>query len=82
MKTINFKYDDVAYTLCFTKRTVQQLEASGFNIQNIDGKMATSIPLLFAGAFKAKHPFVNQAKIDEIYAALTNKAVLFSALVD
>ena len=38
MKTINFKYDDVAYTLCFTKRTVQQLEASGFNIQNIDGK--------------------------------------------
>lgn len=82
MKTINFKYDDVAYTLCFTKRTVQQLEASGFNIQSIDGKMATSIPLLFAGAFKAKHPFVKQAKIDEIYAALTNKADLISALVD
>ena len=60
MKKINFNYNGTDYTLCFTKRTVQALEANGFNIQDIDSKMATSIPLLFAGAFKARHPFVKQ----------------------
>ena len=82
MKKINFKFEDTEYTLCFTKRTVQALEASGFNIQDIDSKMATTIPLLFAGAFKAKHPFVKQDKIDAIYAALPNKTDLLSALVE
>lgn len=82
MKKINFNYNGTDYTLCFTKRTVQALEANGFNIQDIDSKMATSIPLLFAGAFKARHPFVKQAEIDAIYAALPNKTDLLTTLVE
>ena len=82
MKKITFTYDDTQYNLRFTKRTVQQMEQAGFNIQEIDSKMVTTLPLLFAGAFKAEQPFLNQGKIDEIYETLPNKEDLIIALVE
>ncbi len=82
MKKITFNYDDTQYNLRFTKRTVQQMEQAGFNIQEIDSKMATTLPLLFAGAFKAEQPFLKQGKIDEIYETLPNKEDLIIALVE
>lgn len=81
-KTITFGYKNVDYTLEFNRRSVEKMEASGFSLDDISNKPATTIPKLFAGAFLMHHKFVKTDLIDEIYSALPNKNELFQKLVE
>ena len=79
-KQLNFKYNGNEYTLEFTRRTVEQMEREGFVADDIKTKPMTMLPTLFAGAFKANHRLVKREVIDAIYAKMTDKAGLISAL--
>lgn len=82
MKQIIFTYEGKDYTLEYTRRTVQQMEAEGFVTEDVQRKPMTLLPALFAGAFKAHHRFVKQEMIDKIYAAMPDKDTLISKLVE
>jgi hypothetical protein len=82
MKQIIFTYEGKDYTLEYTRRTVQQMEAEGFVTEDVQRKPMTLLPALFAGAFKAHHRFVKQEVIDKIYAAMPDKDTLISKLVE
>jgi hypothetical protein len=79
-KQLNFVYKDVEYTLEFTRRSVEQMEREGFVADDIKVKPMTTLPALFAGAFKAHHKFVKPEVINEIYSKMTDKAGLIAAL--
>lgn len=81
-KTIKFEHKGVNYTLEFTRKTVQQMEKSGFVVDNALTFPATHIPQLFKGAFLAHHRYVKQNVIDEIFDAMGNKQELFGVLID
>ena len=79
-KQLNFSYNDVDYTLEFTRNSVRQMEANGFIAGDLENKPMTVLPDLFAGAFIAHHRFVKRKVIDEIYAELKDKASLIERL--
>lgn len=75
-KQIIFTYEGKDYTLEYTRRTVQQMEAEGFVGEDVEKRPMTLLPALFAGAFKAHHRFVKQEVIDKIFAAMPDKETL------
>ena len=79
-KAIKFEYEGKEYTLTFTKRTVQELEAKGFSTNKVDDMQMTMLPMLFHGAFLAKHRMVKPDVIEAIYKLLPDKPALWSAL--
>lgn len=79
-KTIKLNYDGVDYTLEFTRRTVSQLEAEGFNLNEIGEKPATMIPKLFEGAFLAHHRMAKNDIIWEIYKSISDKTTFMQKL--
>ena len=81
-KQLNFVYKDVEYTLEFTRRTVEQMEREGFVADDVKTKPVTTLPTLFAGAFKAHHRFVKPEVINEIFSKMTNKADLIGRLAE
>lgn len=81
-KQIKFTYDDVDYTLEFTRRSVKQMEDEGFVAQDIDKRPMTLLPILFAGSFKAHHKFTKQETIDAIYACMPDKESLITKLAE
>ena len=81
-KQLNFKYNGVAYTLEFTRRSVEQMEREGFVADDLKVKPMLTLPALFAGAFKAHHKFVKPEVIDEIYSKMTNKGDLIGNLAE
>ena len=81
-KQLNFEYNGTAYTLEFTRRTVEQMEREGFVADDLRVKPMITLPALFAGAFKAHHKFVKRDVIDEIYSKMTNKGDLIGKLAE
>ena len=81
-KQLNFEYKGIHYTLEFTRKTVEIMEREGFVADDVKVKPMTTLPTLFAGAFKAHHRFVKPDVIDEIYSKMTNKAELISKLAE
>ena len=81
-KQLNFEYNGTAYTLEFTRRTVEQMEREGFVADDLRVKPMITLPALFAGAFKAHHKFVKRELIDEIYSKMTNKGDLIGKLAE
>lgn len=79
---IHFTYDDVPYTLEYTRNTIRQMERRGFIAKDVQDKPATGIPDLFAGAFLAHHKYLKREKIDEIYNNLKDRSTLVTKLVD
>lgn len=73
MKTITISYKGEAYTLMFTRETIRQMEARGFVFTDLKNKPMTGIPELFSGAFMAKHKFMSNALVEEIYDHLPRK---------
>ena len=84
MNAIRLTYDGKSYELCFTRESVKEIETSGFNIQAlVDGSTpVTSREQLFYGAFRARHKGIKRRLVDEIYAHVTDKNGLLSALVE
>ena len=81
-KQLKFTYNGTAYTLEFTRRSVEQMEREGFVADDLKVKPMTTLPALFAGAFKAHHKFVKKDVIDEIYSKMTNKGDLIGKLAE
>lgn len=81
-KQINFSYGGKDYKLEYTRRTVQEMEREGFEVDNIQSKPMTALPALFAGAFKANHRFMKRDLVDEIYQAMPNKEGLIQKLAE
>lgn len=82
-KQINFEYEGKEYTLEFTRESIKQMEREGFVLEDVVRKPMLTLPVFFAGAFKAHHKYdTKQKKIEEIFEKFTNKQALFSKLVD
>lgn len=81
-KQLIFTYEDKEYCLEFTRKSVEQMEKSGFKASEIDDKPMTVLPALFAGSFLANHRFTKQDVIDKIFAKMTNKGELISKLAE
>ena len=81
-KTITLTYNDVNYTLEYTRRTVSQLEQQGFNINAIGEKPVTMVPMLYEGAFLAHHRMTKNDIIWKIYDEISDKEGLMAALAE
>ena len=82
-KQIKFEYKDKEYTLEYTRETIKQMEREGFVAGDILTKPMSTLPKLFAGAFKAHHKFdIKQKSIDEIFDLFTNKQALVEKLAE
>ena len=81
-KQIQFIFDGKEYTLEYTRKSVKQVEAEGFDINNVTKAPMTYIPILFAGAFKAHHKWVKPDVVDEIYDNMPDKDKLLERLVE
>lgn len=82
-KQITFEYEGKEYTLEFTRESIKQMEREGFVLEDVARKPMLTLPIFFAGAFKAHHKFdTKQKKIDEMFEKFTNKQALFAKLLD
>ena len=54
------------YTLEYNRRTVAKTEQAGFDVNQIESKSMTMIPLLFWGAFLMHHPHMTKEQTDKI----------------
>lgn len=81
-KQLTFEFSGTKYTLEYTRKSVQKMEANGFNIGDFEAKPLTVLPQLFEGAFYAHHPFTKKATIEDIYSHMPGKADLVSKLAE
>lgn len=54
------------YTLEFNRKSVVKAESAGLDINALDSKSMTMIPLLFWGAFLMHHPYMTKDQTDKI----------------
>lgn len=54
------------YTLEYSRRTVSKVEQAGLDINELESKSMTMIPLLFWGAFLMHHPGMTREQADKI----------------
>ena len=54
------------YTLEYSRKTVSKIEQAGLNINELESKSMTMIPLLFWGAFLMHHPGMTREQSDKI----------------
>lgn len=79
---INFDYLDKHYCLEYTPESIKQMEASGFNINDIGDRPATRIEQLWAGAFLANHKRVSTTVIKDLYSKMGDKEGLLKNLTE
>ena len=81
-KQLKITYNGQEYTLEYTRRTVTLMEQQGFVVSDIDNKPMSTLPKLFAGAFKANHRYIRDDMIDEIFEHIPNKTELIGKLAE
>lgn len=81
-KVLTLNYQGKDYTLEYTRKTVTEMERSGFVASDIEKKPMTILPELFRGAFLAHHRFVKKEIIDEILGKITNKDEFIGKLAE
>lgn len=54
------------YTLEYSRKTVAKTEQIGLNVNELESKSMTMIPLLFWGAFLMHHPHMTREQTDKI----------------
>lgn len=54
------------YTLEYSRKTVAKAEQAGLNINELESKSMTMLPLLFWGALLMHHPWMTQEQSDKI----------------
>lgn len=80
-KTINFSYEGKEYTLEYNRKVVQNImERRGFNLNEVDSKPVTTLPLLFWGAFQMHHKGILQDTTDKMLKRFKDKEALFERL--
>ena len=80
--TVKDPVTGIAYTLEYTRKTVELMEKEGFVATEVENKPMTSLPALLAGAFKTHHRLVKRDVIDRIYAGMPKKDELIGKLVE
>jgi len=81
-KSITFEYQNVSYTLEFTRKSIETMERQGFVAADIAEKPMLTLPTLFAGAFLAHHRYLKRETIDQIFYKLSNKQELIGKLAE
>lgn len=81
-KEIKLQHKNKTYTLTFTRKSVEALEQSGFDLRQVETQPITSFSLLFKGAFFARHANLSEVVKDEILDTVDNRQELFTALVE
>jgi len=81
-KQIKLSYEGKDYVLEYSRKGAEFIEKQGFEIGNIQGKMATNLPLLFRGAFYMHHRSLNEDKIMSIYEGTKVKGKLTTILIE
>lgn len=82
MGKITLTYEKKNYVLTYTRNTVRQMEAQGFNIEGIGTAPATMIPLLFQGAFLAENKGIKRKLMDDMFDNIEDKSGLIAALAE
>lgn len=54
------------YTLEYSRKTVSKAEQAGLDVNQLESKSMTMIPLLFWGAFLMHHPHMTREQTDKI----------------
>ena len=86
-KTITFTFEKTAYTLEYTRETVQTLEQNGLtlaDVQNMADKPLTGASMLFRGAFLAHHRKAAgiDSLMDKIWKSIPDKAGFITTLTE
>lgn len=81
-KTLSFTYEGKMYTLEFDRKRVRALEQRGFNINELDVKPITLLPMLFWGAFQKNHKGITRDTTDAILEKMKNRDSLFDKLAE
>lgn len=79
-KVINFIYKDVDYTLEYTRKTLEKMEADGIVLAQLDKKPVTILPKLFQYAFFAHHKRITKSLVEEIFELFTDKNEMYNKL--
>ena len=82
MKQIIFEYKGTDYTLEYTRKSIEQMERSGFVVSEVLNKPMTGLPTLFSGSFIANHKWVKKEVINEIVDGMKDKQGLIGKLVE
>lgn len=81
-KQIVLHHDGKDYTLEFNRKSIQQMERSGFIASEIGEKPMSTLPTLFAGAFQMHHRFLDKRVIDEMLYNIKDKEDFISRLAE
>lgn len=68
---MKIKFDGKAYELMYTRETVKQAEAGGFNLNALEAQPETQMEKLFYGAFAARCKGVKRKTVDDIWNHMT-----------
>ena len=79
---ITLTYNKKEYVLEYNRQSVRQMEAQGFNLDEITSKPVSMIPLLFAGAFIKNCKGTKRQVIDDIFTEIKDKSGLMEALIE
>lgn len=79
MSKIVITYDNVAYTLEFSRKTVMAMEDSGFELDL--AKPNSMVDRLFYGAFQMHHKKIDREKVRNIWSEQRDKEGLLAELV-
>lgn len=81
---MKIKFDGKAYELMYTRETVKQVEAGGFNLNALGAQPATQMEKLFCGAFAARCKGLKRKTMDDIWNHMTieERGELCNMLVD
>lgn len=64
--SITLEIDDVEYTLEYNRDAVKRMERMGFNLNDVDSKILTSIDFMVEGAFYKNHPTLKKERLAEL----------------
>lgn len=55
-----------SYTLEFSRKTVTRTEQAGLDVNQLESKAMTMVPIMFWGAFLMHHPYMTREQTDKI----------------
>ena len=79
---INFEYNGKHYCLEYTRDSIKQMEAAGFNPNEVGNTPAIALDMMWSGAFIANHRNVSSTVIKSLYDKMKNKNELFEKMKD
>ena len=79
-KQIVIQFQDVTYTLEYTRKSIEKMEQRGFRVSDVKDKPVSTLPILFAGACLAHQPNGRKDVVDASFAQCSDKEDLLEKL--